>query len=84
LAAQHEDELCAGNLAASISVYAAFRRDKLRWAGEANGVDLILTAQSALAKWKPMAELSGEILSPRRGFWPASAQSASSAAVCHN
>jgi hypothetical protein len=30
LAAQHEDGLCAGNLAAAISVYAAFRRDKLR------------------------------------------------------
>jgi hypothetical protein len=28
-----------------------------------------------------MAELAREILSPRRGFWPASAQSASSAAV---
>jgi hypothetical protein len=28
-----------------------------------------------------MAELAREVLSPRRGFWPASAQSASSAAV---
>jgi hypothetical protein len=36
---------------------------------------------STLAKWKQMAELPREILSPRRGFWPASAQSASSAAV---
>jgi hypothetical protein len=27
--------------------------------------------------------LAMEILSPRRGFWPASAQSASFAAVCH-
>ena len=45
---------------------------------------IVLFVGSAFAKWKQMAELLGEILSPCRGFWPASAQSASSAAVCHN